>query len=69
MPNSGAGGVILIKNGRVYDHAGDVDFPAIADLLIIDGVIAAVRSGIAAAVERGEQVAELESQLAELTGG
>jgi 5-methylthioadenosine/S-adenosylhomocysteine deaminase len=59
MPNSGAGGVILIKNGRVYDHAGDVDFPAIADLLIIDGVIAAVRSGIAAAVERGEQVPEL----------
>jgi 5-methylthioadenosine/S-adenosylhomocysteine deaminase len=52
-------GVILIKNGRVYDHAGDVDLPPVADLLIIDGVIAAVRAGIGRAVERAEAVAEL----------
>ena len=52
-------GVILIRNGRVYDHDGDVDLPPIADLLIVDGMIAAVRPGIAQAVERREAVAEL----------
>jgi 5-methylthioadenosine/S-adenosylhomocysteine deaminase len=51
--------VILVKNGRVYDHAGDVHLPPIADLLIVDGIIAAARAGIAAAVERGETLAEL----------
>ena len=45
-------GVILIRNGRVYDQDGNVDLPAIADLLIVDGMIAAVRPGIALAVER-----------------
>ena len=44
-------GVILIRNGRVYDHDGNVDLPPIADLLIVDGVIAAVRPGIARAVD------------------
>src|SRR5271166_2331451 len=53
------GGVILIRNGRVYDHAGNVDLPPVADLLIIDGVIAATRDGIGRAVERGEAIAEL----------
>src|SRR5271166_1166836 len=52
-------GVILIRNGRVYDHAGNVDLPPVADLLIIDGVIAATRDGIGRAVERGEAIAEL----------
>ncbi len=52
-------GVILIRNGRVYDHDGDVDLPPIADLLIVDGVIAAVRPGIARAIAQGETVAEL----------
>jgi 5-methylthioadenosine/S-adenosylhomocysteine deaminase len=52
-------GVILIRNGRVYDHEGNVDLPPIADLLIVDGVIAAVRPGIAQAIERRETVAEL----------
>ena len=47
-------GVILIRNGRVYDQDGNVDLPPIADLLIVDGMIAAVRPGIARAVERGE---------------
>ena len=45
-------GVILIRNGRVYDQDGNVDLPPIADLLIVDGLIAAVRPGIARAVER-----------------
>jgi 5-methylthioadenosine/S-adenosylhomocysteine deaminase len=52
-------GVILIQNGRVYDHNGDVDLPPIADLLIIDGTIAAVRPGIGGAIELGETIAEL----------
>jgi 5-methylthioadenosine/S-adenosylhomocysteine deaminase len=52
-------GVILIRNGRVYDQDGNVDLPPIADLLIVDGMIAAVRPGIALAVERRETIAEL----------
>ena len=59
MANTETRGVILIRNGRVYDHDGDVDLPPIADLLIVDGMIAAVRPGIARAVERREPVAEL----------
>ena len=27
--------VVLIKNGRVYDQHGDVNMPAIADVLIV----------------------------------
>ena len=52
-------GVILIRDGRVYDQDGNVDLPPIADLLIVDGMIAAVRPGIALAVERRETIAEL----------
>jgi guanine deaminase len=60
-------GTILITNGRVYDHAGDVDLPPVADVLIIDGVIAAVRSGIGSALARGEAVAELADRKLERT--
>ena len=60
-------GVILIRNGRVYDHDGDVDLPPIADLLIVDGVIAAVRPGIARALAQGEAVAELGARSIEQT--
>ena len=59
MATSTTRGVILVKNGRVYDHDGDVHRPPISDLLIVDGMIAAVRPGIAAAVARGESLAEL----------
>src|SRR5690348_14094362 len=59
MTTSTTRSVILIKSGRVYDHDGDVHLPPIADLLIVDGIIAAAREGIAAAVERGESIAEL----------
>src|SRR6516225_10000992 len=59
MATSTTRSVILVKNGRVYDHAGDVHLPPIADLLIVDGIIAAARAGIAAAVGRGETLAEL----------
>ena len=59
MTTKATRGVILIRNGRVYDHDGDVDLPPIADLLIVDGVIAAVRPGIAHALAQGEAVAEL----------
>lgn len=50
---------LLIKNGRVYDHDGNVDLPAVADVLIVDGKIAAVRAGIADAIARHEPVPEL----------
>jgi 5-methylthioadenosine/S-adenosylhomocysteine deaminase len=59
MATKTTGGVILIRNGRVYDHAGDVDLPPVADALIVDGVIAAIRTGIGRAVDRGEVIAEL----------
>src|SRR5215207_7813226 len=50
---------LLIAGGRVYDHDGDVDQPAIADVLIVGGRIAAVRAGLAAALSRGETISEL----------
>ena len=60
-------GVILIRNGRVYDQGGNVDLPPFADLLIVDGLIAAVRPGIAQAVERGEPVGELGTRMIDQT--
>lgn len=60
-------GVILIRNGRVYDQGGNVDLPPFADLLIVDGLIAAVRPGIAQAVERGEPVGELGPRMIDQT--
>jgi len=50
---------ILIKDGRVYDHDGDTDQPALADILVRDGRIAEVGPGIAARLAAaGEQPAE-----------
>jgi 5-methylthioadenosine/S-adenosylhomocysteine deaminase len=51
--------VLLIKGGRVYDHDGDLDHPPFADILIVDGKIAGVRSGLAETLDRGRPVAEL----------
>ena len=51
--------VLLIKGGRVYDHDGDLDHPPFADILIVDGKIAGVRSGLADTLDRGRAVAEL----------
>ena len=51
--------VTVIKNGRVYDHDGDVDQPLVSDILIVDGVIAAVGAGLAKAIERNEKLVEL----------
>jgi 5-methylthioadenosine/S-adenosylhomocysteine deaminase len=67
MASSTTRGVILIKSGRVYDHDGDVHRPPICDLLIVDGMIAGVRPGIAAAVARGESVAELGTRAVDQT--
>jgi len=39
MATTATRGVILIRNGRVYDQDGDVDLPRITDLLIVDGII------------------------------
>jgi hypothetical protein len=36
MATKEAHGVILIRNGRVYDHDGNVDLPPITDVLIVD---------------------------------
>src|ERR1043166_4641233 len=52
---------LLIAGGRVYDHDGDVDQPVFADVLIVDGRIAAVRAGMADALSRGETIPELGS--------
>jgi 5-methylthioadenosine/S-adenosylhomocysteine deaminase len=60
-------GVILIRSGRVYHQDMNVDLPPIADLLIVDGLIAAVRPGIAQEVERGEPVAELGARMIDQT--
>src|SRR5262245_12833802 len=60
-------GTILIRNGRVYDHDGDVDLPPIADLLIVDGVIAAVRPDIARTLGRREAVPELGARAVDQT--
>jgi 5-methylthioadenosine/S-adenosylhomocysteine deaminase len=59
MASKTTSGVILIRNGRVYDHAGNVDLPPVGDVLIIDGVIAAIRAGLGRALDRGEVIAEL----------
>ena len=59
MPVPAADTILLIAGGRVYDHEGNVDLPAIADVLVIGGTIAAVRAGIAAALDRGDPVPEL----------
>ena len=45
---------LLIEGGRVYDHAGDTDSPAAADVLIAGDTIAAVEPGMAARIEAGE---------------
>ena len=42
----GSAGVLLIKGGRVFDPSGNVDVPAIADILIIDGEIVEVGAGL-----------------------
>jgi guanine deaminase len=52
-------GALLIKGGRVYDHDGNVDQPAVADILIVDGTIAAIRPGLAEAIETHQPVPEL----------
>lgn len=53
---------LLIKNARVYDHDGDLDQPPAADILIVDGKIAAIRPGLAASIAANEPVAELGSR-------
>src|SRR5690349_15611323 len=55
----GSGGALLIRGGRIYQHDGDRDQPAIADILVVDGRIAAIRPGLAAAAARGDVIAEL----------
>src|SRR5882762_10084064 len=59
--------VTVIKNGRVYDHDGDVDQPLVSDILIVDGVIAAVGAGLAKAIERNENLVELGDRRVEET--
>src|ERR1700738_4300920 len=67
MIGTETGGVILIKNGRVYDHDGDVDMPPVADILIVDGIIRAVRPGMGGELEQGQAIPELGSRAIEKT--
>ena len=67
MIGTETGGVILIKNGRVYDHDADVDMPPVADVLIVDGIIRAVRPGMAAELEQRQAIPELGSRAIEKT--
>ena len=48
--------VILIRGGRVYRHDGDIHRPEVADILIADGRIAAIRADIAADMKAGKVV-------------
>src|SRR5687768_9366003 len=52
-------GVLLIEGGRIYDHEGDVDQPPVADILIVDGTIAAVGPRLAEAIATKQPVAGL----------
>ena len=45
---------LLIKGGKVYDHTGDTDSPAAADVLIAGDTIAAVEPDLTARIEAGE---------------
>jgi guanine deaminase len=47
-------GVLVVRNGRVYDHDGDRDHPPVADLLIVDGTISAVGLGLGGSLKRGD---------------
>src|SRR6516165_11658076 len=67
MAGTDTRGVILIKNGRVYDHDGDVDMPPVADVLIVDGVIKAVRAGMATDLEQRRALPELGGRAIEKT--
>jgi guanine deaminase len=51
--------VLLVTGARVYDHDGDVHLPRAADILAVDGRIAAVRPGIGDAIRSGAPVPEL----------
>ena len=53
------GDTLLVAGGRVYDHDGDVHHPPVADILVADGMIVAIRPGIAEAVRAGVPVPEL----------
>jgi len=56
--NTGAG-VILVRGGRVYRHDGNVDLPEVADVLVADGRVAAVRANIVEDLAQGRTVPEL----------
>ncbi len=52
-------GTLLIEGGRIYDHDNDVDQPPVADILIVDGTIAAVGPRLAEAIATKQPVAGL----------
>lgn len=43
---------ILIRDGRVYDHDGNTDLPAVADILVEGAVISRIAPDLAAELER-----------------
>src|SRR3989441_7170058 len=52
---------LLIRGGQVYDHDGDVHKPAIADILIEDGDIAAVGADLP--IEGAHEVVDASGRL------
>src|SRR5206468_8913865 len=52
---------LLVRGGQVYDHEGDVHKPAIADILIEGGDIAAVGAGLA--IEGAHEVVDASGRL------
>ena len=57
--DSDTSGVLLIKGGRVYDHERDIDSPPIEDILIVDGLIVALGTGMASGILHGHPPPEL----------
>lgn len=55
----GAGKALLVAGGRVFDLDGDIHRPGEADILVVDGRIAAIRKGIAADLDAGASPPEL----------
>jgi cytosine/adenosine deaminase-related metal-dependent hydrolase len=54
---------LVVRGGQVYDHDADVHKPAVADILIEDGEIVAVGSGVTASAAEGAEVIDASGHL------
>jgi 5-methylthioadenosine/S-adenosylhomocysteine deaminase len=53
---------LLVTHGMIYDHDGDTDHPAVADILVRDGLIAQIGAGIASR-ERADETLDASGML------